>query len=90
MEIKRKTQITIATRKRFVVLAANEPVEQESCAECGETTLTAESCADVFGVSRREIYRLVEAGNAHFAETDAGVLLVCPASLAEVLKEENL
>lgn len=86
MEIKRKTRITIATRKRFVVLTANKQTEPQPCKKCGETTLPAENCADVFGVSRREIYRLVEAGNAHFVETDAGVLLVCPASLASVLK----
>lgn len=33
------------------------------------------------GLSARAIYRLIEAGQVHFAETTDGFALVCPVSL---------
>lgn len=90
MEIKRKTEITIATRKRFIVQTP-ETEEQIFCSQCAEpeTLITAEQAAALFNVSRRAVYQLVENGTAHFVETDAGVLLVCPNSLAETLKNDG-
>ena len=43
--------------------------------------LTAETAAQVAGVSRREIYRRIERGALHFTETSEGVVQVCLPSL---------
>jgi hypothetical protein len=45
------------------------------------TVLTAETAAQVGGVSRREIYRRIESGELHFNETAEGVVQVCLTSL---------
>lgn len=90
MEIKRKTEITIATRKRFVVPApATE--EQIFCSQCAEREplMAAEQAAALFNLSRRAVYLMVETGAAHVRETDAGVLLVCPSSLTKILEGES-
>jgi excisionase family DNA binding protein len=43
--------------------------------------VTAEEAAAVAGVTRRTIYRWVEAQSVHFAETPDGALLICLDSL---------
>lgn len=43
--------------------------------------VTPEAAAVVAGVSTRTVYRWVEAGKIHFAETPAGLVLVCLNSL---------
>ena len=96
MEIKRKIGILIQTRRKFVIRQSPEG-ERVACAECGETMLSAEQTAALLTVSQRRIFQLVELGAGHFTETDAGALLVCPNSFAEIfsnqtpaLKGENL
>ena len=84
MEFKRATEIIIATKRRFVICQP-ETAEQYLCPRCDEAMLAAEQTAVVFNLSRRTVYQLVESGAAHFAETEAGLLLVCPNSLAETL-----
>jgi hypothetical protein len=84
MEIKRKTEIFVETNRRFVIHEP-ESAEQIFCLQCAEPTLTAEQTAELFKVSRRDIYRLIENGTVHFTETESGILLVCPSSLAGVL-----
>ena len=86
MEIKRTTEILIATNRRFVIRQA-EAAEQMACPHCGAAMLAAEQIAVVFGHSRRAVYQIVENGAAHFGETETGVLLVCPNSLAEMLAQ---
>lgn len=90
MEIKRRTEIKIATRRRFVVQMP-DGAEQISCPQCetAELLITAEQAAAFFDVSRRKIYQFVETEEAHFIETETGVLLVCSASLADVLKSSE-
>ena len=82
MEIKRKTEILIhQTKHRLLLLPETEEII--ACPECGgdEVMIVAESAASVFGFSRREIYRIIEAGKVHFLETKEGVLFVCQKSL---------
>jgi len=83
MEIKRTTEILIETERRFVVHHP-EHAEQIVCAHCAELMLTAEQTAIVFKISHRAVYQLVEQGTLHFVETEAGVLFVCPRSLADI------
>lgn len=87
MEIKRKTTIEIEQHRRFSLTqpSSNAAVNCPSCATT-ERMVTAEHCAATFDISRRMIYQLVEAGAVHFAETEAGMTLLCVASLAAALR----
>jgi hypothetical protein len=87
-EIKRKIEVLVHTRRRFTL---RQPFADANslCADCGGVMLAAEQTAIVCGTTGRNVYRIVEAGNTHFTETDTGVLLVCPNSLADHL-EENI
>ena len=86
MKIRRKTEISIQQTKRRVVTLP-ETEEIIACPECerNEAMIAAESAASIFGFSRREIYRMVEAGKVHFLETHQSVLFVCQKSLKENL-----
>ena len=83
MEIKRTTEIVVEKKRRFVVRQQEHP-EQVFCSSCSESMLTAEQAAAVFAVSRRAVYQMVENGTVHFTETGAGVLFICPGSLADI------
>lgn len=80
MEIKRTTEIFIETERRFVVCQP-ESGEQFFCCQCTEQMLAAETCAALFGVSRRSVYKIVENGTAHFTETESGAVMLCLPSL---------
>jgi hypothetical protein len=82
VEIKRKIEVLVHTRRRFTLRPALADTNAP-CIVCGGVMLAAEQTAIVCGLTRRRVYRIVEAGNAHFIETDTGVLLVCPDSLAD-------
>ena len=57
--------------------------EARWCPTCAAAVvmLTPENAIGVAGVSARVVYRLVESGKVHFAETREGVLLVCLSHL---------
>jgi hypothetical protein len=80
MEIKRTTDIFVRTRRRFTI-PQPEPAEQTVCSQCSAQMFAAEQIAVIFGVGCRAVYRLVEAGAAHFAETEAGAVMICHSSL---------
>jgi hypothetical protein len=88
MKRTKTTEIIIETDEIFVRceggLAANAPV-MCWCAACGAQTemLSADAAARACGAAARHVYRLVEAGIVHFAETHDGTLLVCLASLKQ-------
>lgn len=90
MEAKRKRQIRIETSRRLVVRLPDE-LERVPCPVCPdeEPMITAEDAAAVFALSRREIYRLVETGRTHFAETASGVLLICANNVMEHVTQRN-
>jgi hypothetical protein len=79
----RRIEITVETEE---VYAVRTPLPPRTlwCAACAAEVemLTPEEAAAAAGTSARAIYRLVEAGLTHFAETPEGLLLVCPALLA--------
>lgn len=85
MEIKRTTEIVVETHRRFVI-RQSESGEQIVCPQCAEPMLVAEAIAELFGISRRAVYRLIENETAHFAETEAGAVMLCPSSLAVILR----
>lgn len=84
MELKRTIEIFVETNRRFVIRQP-EAAEQIACPNCAEPMLAAEQTATVFGISQRRLFQLVETGAAHYAETETGILLICPNSLAENL-----
>jgi hypothetical protein len=88
MEITRKTEIIVETIRQFVISRANLE-EQIRCPQCAEIMITAEHCAAFLRTSRREIYRLIETGAAHFAETETGAVLVCTSSFGIVSDEKT-
>jgi hypothetical protein len=79
---KQRTTISIETKKMMVVRPAGAPIDLwcESCAAIVSMYLP-ERAAALSEVASREIYRLVESGELHFVETDAGELLICSWSL---------
>ena len=84
--MKRRTRTTTETHEVWVVRRAREPEGERppaSCAECGAPArmLAPDEAAALAGVTPRTIYRWVEAGRVHFAETPDGRLSICPASL---------
>ena len=87
MEIKRTTEIFVETKRRFVF---NQPeiIEPVFCLNCDQQMLTAEQAAALFQINCRSVYRLIESGVAHFAETAAGAAFVCPSSLAGVIEAD--
>lgn len=88
MEIKRATEIYIETTRRFVI---RQPETDETilCPVCGEEMMPAEMSAAFFQIKCRRVYQLVEAGAAHFVETEAGATLVCLSSLDAAIGNTN-
>ena len=84
MEIKRTTDIFIETKRRFVIRGADS-AEEYFCPACSEALLGIEAAAALFGISQLAVFRLVEQKAIHFAETETGAVMICPASLAAIL-----
>jgi len=47
--------------------------------------LTTEQVANIFGIKQRRIFQIIETEAAHFTEIEAGAVMICMTSLAEVL-----
>jgi len=89
MEFKRTTEIFVETNRRFIIRQADETVEQIACPKCGEPMLAAEQLVQIFSISQRRIFQLIETGAAHFAETNTGAMMICPWSVEEILTNEK-
>ena len=88
MEIKRKIEILVATNEKYVIrkTSTHKPT---SCTKCGKPMLTAEQTAKMFGITQRRIFRIIETGAAHFAETEIGAMMICITSLMMVLEADE-
>ena len=51
--------------------------------------LPVEQAAGLFGIRQRRIFQIIEAEAAHFTELEAGAVMICLTSLAEVLDGEQ-
>ncbi len=76
MRLEKKTKIIIKTKREFVIRHTTAG-EQVDCPQCGGKMISERVGAEFFGISYRTIYRLVEAGEIHFSETDENVGLIC-------------
>ena len=85
MRVTRKTKVLVKTERRFVI-RQQSPDKTISCEECTEAMISAQACADFFGISSRAIYRLIESKKIHFIETEANEIYICPASVKENLE----
>ena len=85
MRKKTSTKITFETERQ--VLIRQRWSLFALCRACGDEVrlVTVNEAAAVAGVSSLTVYRMVEAGTLHYAETGAGELLVCAVSLGELI-----
>ena len=88
MEIKRSVEISIEKTRRFRIRQP-ETDAMILCPTCGEPMLTAEAAAVLFQINCRRVYQIIEAGAAHFVETETGALFVCPSSLDAVIGDAD-
>ena len=84
----RTTELIVETEEIVVVsarVATDARAARGWCAACGTEVLlfTPEAAAAAAGLTPRAVYRLIEARQLHFNETDTGQLFVCLASLVE-------
>ena len=86
MEIKRTTEILVETRRRFVIVQP-ENVGRILCPRCAGQMIEPETAASLLAVSRRYIYRQIEKPDAHFVETETGIVLVCSDCLSGRLQQ---
>lgn len=84
----KRTEVTIEQHEVTIIRSGAHKLLPDApqrvwCPRCEQevTVLTAETAAQVGGLSRREIYRRVESGELHFNETAEGVVQVCLTSL---------
>ena len=85
MEIKRNFEELTITKRRFVI-RQTPSVKQMTCAECGEPMLAIAQAAVMFGVKQSRIFQIVETGEAHSTEAEAGSLMICLPALAIALE----
>ena len=77
-----KTVITVETFQRTVIYSRQKE-KIALCEQCAAETvmLAPNEAAALLQTSAREIFRLTEAGEIHYLETETGALLVCRNSL---------
>ena len=82
MRKRRRTTITVESSEVLVIRKPGGSI-LAWCPGCVAETvmIRPEAAAVLTGLSTRTIYRRVEAGRVHFAETTEGALLVCLNSL---------
>ena len=79
-----RTEIAVETARVLVIRAPGRAFTR--CDECGGEVqwVTLDEAARLAGVGSRKIFRLSEGEVLHSAETEDGILLVCPNSLAAI------
>jgi len=73
-----------------VVIRSSGKLKIDFCPACsGPVALvTLEEAVRISRISSRAIYRLIEEGLIHFAETEDGVAHICPATLLRRVWQE--
>jgi hypothetical protein len=79
---KKRIEITVE-KHRLVVLSQRSHATEAWCEACGRRVamVPPDDAATIGKVSSRTIYRRVESGELHYAETAEGRLLVCANSI---------
>ena len=78
----RRTEVTIETDE-IVVIRGSQRAVQPLCPQCCDAVpmIRAEQAAEMVSANARAVYRMIEEGQIHSAETADGVVFVCPRSL---------
>ncbi len=84
MKIKRKFEMLVATSRRYIIRQSPSD-RQIACVKCGEPMMMTDQSAGFFGVKQRRIFQIIETEAVHFTEIEAGVVMICMSSLAEIL-----
>ena len=84
MSVKRRRTVTTIETHEVLIVRRHAGVPALLCAACAGAgrMLTPQEAARLTGVSQRTIYRWMEDGRIHFAETVDGGLFVCLAPLS--------
>jgi hypothetical protein len=84
MKRTKTTKITVETER---LISISRPQSTYAlCEICGDEVrlMTVNEAAATASVNSLSIYRLVESGKLHYAETGAGELLVCAVSFMDL------
>lgn len=84
MLIKRRTTVHSVSRRLTTIRSGAKGIP-EWCRECASQVqmLAPDEAAVIARVTSRTIFRWVEAGQIHFAETSDGLILICLNSLGK-------
>jgi hypothetical protein len=84
MRLRRQLVITAEKTETYIVCQESLQALQTHCEKCDQKVrcLTVDQAVNLTGLRARAIFRLVEAGELHCYETEAGHLLLCPNSVA--------
>ena len=79
----KRTEITVETDE-IVIIRSTQSARLILCPECAipVVMITPEQAAALTCTNTREIYRRVEEGRVHYAETIEASLMVCPTSVS--------
>src|SRR6266542_5901527 len=86
MRRKRQAEVTVELDQIMVVKRRCGSVSGW-CSDCGLEVLmlTPDEAASVTPASTRALYRLIDAGEIHFVETQTGLIRLCLPSLLDAL-----
>ena len=84
MRLRKQLVITAEKTETYTVRQESLQSFQTYCEKCDREIrcLTVDQTVSLTGLRARTIFQLVEAGELHSYETDAGHLLLCPYSVA--------
>ena len=87
----RRTEITVETDE-IVIIRSTQGDRLSLCPECAVPVvmITPEQAAALTCKNIRTIYRLVEDGRVHYAETTEASLMVCPTSVSGTFTNPSL
>lgn len=84
---RRGFEFTLQNRQTIKLAQAASDTAWCTVCERRVRMLRPEAAARTIGITARELYRLIEADQVHFTETDGGQLRVCLDSLGETLEK---
>ena len=86
MKQRRRTEITVETRKLTIIRQRSNCAARAWCDACAAEVelLAPEQAAALAGLATRALYRQIEAGCLHFQELADGRLFICLTSLFTV------
>ncbi len=75
----------VSETKQLAIRYGTTKIVSRRCEMCPEDSdmFLPEFVSEIFSISRREIYRRIEANTVHFIEIDQRQILVCASSLMQ-------